>query len=70
MLREVEEVLFMYDKVMEAAAVAGVPHPKRGETVKAYVVLKPGQTATEEEIRTFCRQNLAPLQSAHRRRIP
>jgi long-chain acyl-CoA synthetase len=57
--REVEEVLFMYDKVMEAA-VAGVPHPKRGETVKAYVVLKPGQTATEEEIRAFCRENLAP----------
>ena len=57
--REVEEVLFMYDKVMEAA-VAGVPHPKRGETVKAYVVLKPGQKATEEEIRNFCKQNLAP----------
>jgi len=57
--REVEEVLFMYDKVMEAA-VAGVAHPKRGETVKAFVVLKPGQTATEEEIRNFCRLNLAP----------
>jgi long-chain acyl-CoA synthetase len=57
--REVEEVLFMYDKVMEAA-VAGVPHPKRGETVKAFVVLKPGQTATEEEIRNFCKLNLAP----------
>ena len=41
--REVEEVLFMHPKVLEAA-VAGVPDPKRGETVKAFVVLKPGQT--------------------------
>jgi len=57
--REVEEVLFMHPKVMEAA-VAGVPDPKRGETVKAYVVLKPGQTATVEEIRDFCKENLAP----------
>lgn len=57
--REVEEVLFMYDKVMEAA-VAGVPHPKRGETVKAFVVLKPGQIATEQEIRDFCKKYLAP----------
>jgi long-chain acyl-CoA synthetase len=57
--REVEEVLFMHPKVMEAA-VAGVPDPKRGETVKAYVVLKPGQSATVEEIRDFCKENLAP----------
>ena len=57
--REVEEVLFMHPKVMEAA-VAGVPDPKRGETVKAYVVLKPGQEATVDEIRAFCRENLAP----------
>ncbi|HXF61241.1 MAG TPA: long-chain fatty acid--CoA ligase, partial [Caldilineaceae bacterium] len=39
--REVEEVLFMHPKIMEAA-VAGIPDPKRGETVKAYVVLKAG----------------------------
>ena len=57
--REVEEVLFMMPKVMEAA-VAGVPDPKRGETVKAYIVLQPGQTATREEIRDFCKENLAP----------
>ena len=38
--REVEEVLFKHPKVLEAA-VAGIPDPKRGETVKAYVVLKP-----------------------------
>ena len=57
--REVEEVLFMHPKVLEAAVV-GVPDPKRGETVKAVVVLKEGQTATVEEIRAFCKERLAP----------
>ena len=57
--REVEEVLFMHPKVMEAAVV-GVPDAKRGETVKAFVVLKEGQSATVEEIRAFCKENLAP----------
>lgn len=56
--REVEEVLFMHPKVMEAV-VAGIPDARRGETVKAYVVLKPGEVATAEELITFCRQNLA-----------
>ena len=57
--REVEEVLFMHPKVMEAAVV-GVPDAKRGETVKAFVVLKEGQAATVEEIRDFCKERLAP----------
>ena len=57
--REVEEVLFMHPKVQEAV-VAGVPDAKRGETVKAFVILKPGQTATSEEMRAFCKENLAP----------
>ncbi|NUQ38250.1 MAG: long-chain fatty acid--CoA ligase [Caldilineales bacterium] len=57
--REVEEVLFEHPAVQEAL-VAGVPDAKRGETVKAYVVLKPGQTATAEELIAFCRENLAP----------
>jgi len=57
--REVEEVLFMHEKVLEAT-VAGLPDPKRGETVKAYVVLKQGQVAEIDEIRTFCKQHLAP----------
>ncbi len=57
--REVEEVLFTYAKVREAA-VAGVPDAKRGETVKAYIILKEGTTATEEEIRNHCKENLAP----------
>jgi long-chain acyl-CoA synthetase len=57
--REVEEVLFMHPKVQEAV-VAGVPDPKRGETVKAFVVLKEGQSATVDEMRAFCKENLAP----------
>jgi long-chain acyl-CoA synthetase len=56
--RDVEEVLYTHPKVKEAV-VAGVPDPYRGETVKAYIVLKEGQTATAEEIIDFCRQNLA-----------
>jgi long-chain acyl-CoA synthetase len=56
--REVEEVLLMHPKVREAV-VAGVPDAYRGETVKAFVVLKPGETATEEEIGEFCRLHLA-----------
>ncbi|MFO7632394.1 MAG: long-chain fatty acid--CoA ligase [Caldilinea sp.] len=57
--REVEEALFKHPKVMEAAVV-GVPDAKRGETVKAVVVLKAGEKATAEEIRTFCKEHLAP----------
>ncbi len=57
--REVEEVLFMHPKVMEAAVV-GALDAKRGETVKAFVVLKAGQSATVEEMRDFCKERLAP----------
>ncbi|MGD9405489.1 MAG: long-chain fatty acid--CoA ligase, partial [Anaerolineae bacterium] len=57
--REVEDVLYEHPKVLEAT-VAGVPVGKeRGERVKAYVVLKPGQTATEEEMIEYCRDNMA-----------
>ncbi len=56
--REIEEVLFSHPKILEAA-VAGATDPYRGETVKAYVVLKPGQTATAEDIIAFCRERLA-----------
>jgi len=57
--REVEEVLFEHPKVQEAV-VAGVPDARRGETVKAYIVLKPGETATVDEIVAFCKERLAP----------
>jgi acyl-CoA synthetase (AMP-forming)/AMP-acid ligase II len=56
--KEVENVLYMHPAVLEAA-VFGVPHEKWGETVKAAVSLKPGMTATEEEIIEFSRQYLA-----------
>ena len=57
--REVEEVLFMHPSVLEAA-VAGIPDQYRGETVKAFVVLKPAAQATTKELRDFCKANLAP----------
>jgi long-chain acyl-CoA synthetase len=57
--REVEEVLFEHPKVKEAV-VAGVPDARRGEAVKAYIVLKPGETATVDEIVAFCKERLAP----------
>jgi long-chain acyl-CoA synthetase len=57
--REVEDVLYEHPKVVEAAAV-GIPVPDKGERIKVYVVLKEGETATEEEIIAFCRENLAP----------
>ncbi len=56
--REVEEVLFQHPKILEAA-VAGIADEYRGETVKAFVVMKPGQTATAEDIIAFCRERLA-----------
>ncbi len=57
--REVEEVIFEHPKVQEAV-VAGVPDAYRGETVKAYVVLRAGETATADEIIEFCAERLAP----------
>lgn len=56
--REVEEVLFEHPDILEAAVI-GVPDPYRGETVKAYLVLKDGKQVTEEELNIFCRERLA-----------
>ncbi len=56
--REIDEVLFQHPKVQEAVSV-GIADKYRGETVKAYIVLKPGETATAEEIINFCREKLA-----------
>jgi fatty-acyl-CoA synthase len=56
--REVEEYLFTHPAI-EQASVVGVPDPKYGEELCAWVKLKAGATASEEEIRQFCRQGLA-----------
>lgn len=56
--REVEEVIASHPKVMDVG-VAGIPDPYRGETVKAWVVVKPDQTLTEQEVRDWCKERLA-----------
>ena len=56
--REVEEVIQAHPKVLEVG-VAGIPDPYRGETVKAWIVPKPGETLTEDEIKAWCRERLA-----------
>ncbi|MCP4668712.1 MAG: long-chain fatty acid--CoA ligase, partial [Deltaproteobacteria bacterium] len=56
--RDIDEVLFEHPKIQEACAV-GIPDPYRGETVKAFIVLKPGEALTEEEVVSFCKEKLA-----------
>ena len=45
-------------KIVEAGA-AGIPDPYRGETVKAWIVLSPGETMTEDEVKSWCKERLA-----------
>jgi long-chain acyl-CoA synthetase len=56
--REIEEVLYEHPAVA-TAAVVGIPHPELGEEVAAAITLKPGTTATEEELREFCKERVA-----------
>ena len=56
---EIDNVLFDHPKILEACAV-GVPDEYRGETLKAFIVTKEGETLTEEEVLTYCRETLAP----------
>ena len=56
--REIEEVLAAHPKVREVG-VAGIPDPYRGETVKAWIVLKDGETAGEDELKDWCKDKLA-----------
>lgn len=55
---ELEEVLFTHPSVVEACVI-GVPHSYRGESVKAFVVLKPGASTTVEELQSFLKERLA-----------
>ena len=57
--REIEEVLVTHPAVCEVGVV-GLPDKMRGEVVKAFVVLRPGATATAAELKSFCREKLAP----------
>jgi long-chain acyl-CoA synthetase len=56
--REVEDVLYQHPAVLEAAVI-GIPDEYRGETVKAFVSLRAGESATEAELITFCRDRMA-----------
>ena len=68
-----EDILFTHPKVA-LAAVVGVPDAKSGEIVKAFIQLKPGETATEDEIMAFCKENMAgykrPRQVEFRDEVP
>ncbi len=71
--RDIDEVLYEHPKVVEACCI-GIPHPKRGEAVKAFVVLKEGESVTQEEIISFCAERLAtyklPIEVAVREDLP
>ena len=56
--RDIEEVFFENPKIQEACAI-GIPHATRGESIKVFVVLKEGKTATQEELIEYCMDKLA-----------
>ena len=56
--RDIDEVLFEHPQIQEACAV-GVPHSTRGEQIKAFIVMKEGESTTEEEIIEYCKTKLA-----------
>ena len=56
--RDIEEVFYENPKIQEACAI-GIPHAHRGEAVKVFVVLKEGETATQDELLAYCQNKLA-----------
>ena len=68
--REIEEFLYTHPKV-QAVQVFGVPDPRFGEEICAWIVLKPGQSATADEIRSFCQGRIAHFKvPRHLRFVP
>jgi len=71
--REVEEEIAKNPKVLDVG-VAGIPDAYRGETVKAWVVVRPGETLTEEEVKAWCKERMAvfkvPTQVEFRAELP
>jgi long-chain acyl-CoA synthetase len=71
--RDIDEVFYQHPKVQEACSI-GIPDPKRGENVKVFVVLKEGETATEEELLEYCATKLAkyklPTEIEFRKDLP
>jgi long-chain acyl-CoA synthetase len=55
---ELDDVLMGHPKILEACTI-GIPHDYRGETVKAFIVVKEGEQLTENEVKKYCKENLA-----------
>ncbi|HRS87928.1 MAG TPA: long-chain fatty acid--CoA ligase [Syntrophales bacterium] len=71
--RDIDEVYYQHPKIQEACAI-GIPDPRRGESVKLFVVLKEGETATQEELIEYGRTKLAayklPVEVEFRKELP
>lgn len=71
--RDIDEVFYQHPKVQEACSI-GIPDPRRGENVKVFVVLKEGETATQEELLEYCSTKLAkyklPSEIEFRKELP
>jgi long-chain acyl-CoA synthetase len=71
--RDIDEVFYMHPKVQEACAI-GIPDAKRGESAKVFIVLKEGESATEQELLEFAKANLAvyklPTEIEFRKELP
>ncbi len=71
--RDIDEVLFEHPKILEACAI-GIPHEKRGEAVKAFIILKEGEEMTQKEVIEYCDTKLAkyklPVEVEFREELP
>lgn len=56
--RKIDDVLYSHPAILEACSV-GIPYSYRGETIKAFIVLRPGESLTAEHVIDFCRERLA-----------